>query len=61
MTIHQDDVVALIGKGSAVMAWSTSASESGFDWKAIGDNRRTPVLVDGFTLVRFANREKEAA
>lgn len=55
------DVAALIGKGSAVMAWSTTANESGFDFVAIGADRRTPVRIDGFTLVRFANREKDAA
>ena len=51
------DIVAMIGKGSAVMAWSTTATESGFDFLVTGDDRRTPVLVDGFTLVRFADRE----
>jgi CRISPR-associated protein Cas2 len=55
------DIEALIGaKGSAVMAWSTSATESGFDFKVIGDDRRTPVRVDGFALVRFAHKEAAA-
>lgn len=53
------DIEALIGRGSAVMAWSTSATESGFDFLVIGDDRRLPVTVDGFALVRF--RPKEAA
>lgn len=54
------DITALIGPGSAVMAWSTSATESGFDFLTIGDDRRTPVLVDGFALVRFKPREVAA-
>lgn len=55
------DITALIGRGSAVMAWSTSATEGGFDFLVVGDDRRVPVTVDGFTLVRFEHREKEAA
>ena len=50
------DITALIGRGSAVMAWSTTATESGFDFLVTGDDRRTPVRVDGFALVRFAER-----
>ncbi len=54
------DVTAMIGKGSAVMAWSTTATESGFDFLVTGDDRRTPVRVDGFALVHFAaQRETE--
>ncbi|MGE0024830.1 MAG: type I-E CRISPR-associated endoribonuclease Cas2e [Hyphomicrobium sp.] len=52
-----DDIEAMIGKGSAVMAWSTSATESGFDFLVVGDDRRVPVLVDGFALVRFKPRD----
>jgi CRISPR-associated protein Cas2 len=47
------DVTRLIGGGSAVLVWSTSASESGFLFEAMGDNRRHCELVDGLTLVRF--------
>lgn len=56
------DVTAMIGKGSAVMAWSTTTTESGFDFLVTGDDRRTPVRVDGFALVHFAaQREEEPA
>lgn len=48
-----EDVKALIERGSAVMAWSTTTSESGFAFLTVGDDRRTPVLLDGFALVRF--------
>ncbi len=47
-----DDVNQLIGDGSAVMVWQTP-TESGFTFDAIGPNRRTPVDLDGFTLVQF--------
>jgi len=56
------DITALIGrKGSAVMAWSTTATESGYDFLVTGDDRRVPVLLDGFALVRFAPREEAPA
>lgn len=54
-----DDITAMIGAGSAVMAWSTSATESGFDFLVVGDDRRTPVIVDGFTLVHFAAQRED--
>ena len=41
-----------IEDGSAVMAWSTN-TESGFDFRAIGPNRRIPVDFDGAKLVSF--------
>ncbi len=43
----------MIDDGSAVIAWS-SATDSGFSFDAIGENRRTPVDFDGLTLVRFS-------
>ncbi len=46
------EVGELIGEGSAVIAWST-ATDSGFSFEAIGENRREPVDFDGLTLVRF--------
>lgn len=49
----------MIGTGSAVMAWSTTATESGFDFMVVGDDRRTPVTIDGFTLVHFAAQRDE--
>ncbi len=39
-------------QGNAVMAWSTS-TESGFDFMTLGENRRTPVELDGIKLVCF--------
>lgn len=47
-----NQVEAGIGEGSAVMAWSTP-SESGFDLRTLGPNRRVPVDFDGARLVRF--------
>ncbi|HNT16719.1 MAG TPA: type I-E CRISPR-associated endoribonuclease Cas2e [Acidobacteriota bacterium] len=38
--------------GNAVMAWSTN-TESGFDFKTLGKNRRTPVEIEGLKLVSF--------
>lgn len=51
------EITAMIGRGSAVMAWSTSATESGFDFLVTGEDRRLPVTLDGFALVRFKDRE----
>ncbi|MBX6332796.1 MAG: type I-E CRISPR-associated endoribonuclease Cas2 [Gemmatimonadaceae bacterium] len=49
------EVAALIGDGSAVIAWATP-TDSGFSFESIGQNRRAPVDFDGLTLVRFAGR-----
>ncbi len=38
--------------GNAVMAWS-STTESGFDFRTFGQNRRIPVEMDGVKLVSF--------
>lgn len=46
-----------IGKGNAVIAWSTNA-ESGFDFLTIGLNRRIPLELDGVKLVSFLPLEK---
>lgn len=46
-----------IGKGNAVIAWSTNA-ESGFDFLTIGPNRRIPLELDGVKLVSFLPLEK---
>lgn len=47
------EVGALIGDGSAVLAWS-APTDSGFAFESIGPNRREPADFDGLTLVRFA-------
>ncbi len=38
--------------GNAVMAWNTN-TESGYDFKTLGKNRRMPVEFDGLKLVSF--------
>jgi CRISPR-associated protein Cas2 len=38
--------------GNAVIAWS-APTDSGFEFKAVGENRREPVDFDGLTLVKF--------
>lgn len=53
-----DEVKLMIGDGNAVMAWP-AATDSGFDFDAIGPNRREPVDFDGLTLVRFKPLEPE--
>lgn len=45
-------VEAGIEEGNAVMAWSTN-TESGYDFKTLGENRRIPVEYDGLKLVQF--------
>lgn len=45
-------VEAGIGPGSAVMAWS-ARTESGFDIRTLGSNRRVPIELDGARLVSF--------
>jgi CRISPR-associated protein Cas2 len=46
--------------GNAVMAWSTN-TESGFDFRTLGPNRRMPREMDGIKLVSFAPPPAEAA
>ncbi len=41
-----------IEEGNAIMAWSTN-TESGYDFKTLGKNRRLPVEMDGLKLVSF--------
>lgn len=41
-----------IEEGSAVMAWSRP-TESGFDLRTLGPNRRIPIDLDGAKLVSF--------
>jgi|HubBroStandDraft_3_1064219.scaffolds.fasta_scaffold115701_1 CRISPR-associated protein Cas2 len=49
-----------LGQGNAVMAWSTP-DESGFDFRTLGANRRTPVELDGARLVSFLPVERPPA
>lgn len=54
------EVLALLGEGSAVLAWSTP-SDSGFAFETAGPNRREQVDLDGLTLVRFRPVDDEGA
>jgi CRISPR-associated protein Cas2 len=47
-----DEVRALVGDGSAVIAWD-APTDSGFAFDTVGANRREPADFDGLTLVRF--------
>jgi CRISPR-associated protein Cas2 len=46
----------MIGQGSACLVWS-APTDSGFEFVAIGPNRREPADFDGLTLVRFRPSE----
>jgi len=41
-----------IGDGNAVMMWD-APTESGYDFRTLGKNRRIPVEYDGLKLVSF--------
>lgn len=43
--------------GNAAMAWNTN-TESGYDFKTLGKNRREPVEFDGLKLVSFSPLEQ---
>ena len=53
------EVVALLGDGSAAIAWS-APTDSGFEFETAGPNRRLAVDFDGLTLVRFGSSESVA-
>jgi CRISPR-associated protein Cas2 len=42
--------------GNVVFAWKTN-TESGFDFKTLGENRRMPVELDGLKFVSFLPEE----
>lgn len=52
------EVAALLGDGSAAMAWSVP-TDSGFMFATLGTNKREPVDFDGLTLVQFARSDTE--
>lgn len=47
-----EEVVAEIGEGNAVVAW-TAPNDAGFDFETCGSSRRVPVDFDGIRLVAF--------
>ncbi len=47
-----EQLEAGIEEGNAVFAWKTN-TESGFDFKTLGKNRRIPVEFDGLKFVSF--------
>lgn len=55
-----EEVLQLLGDGSAVLAWS-APTDSGFAFETAGPNRRDGVDFDGLTLVRFSAGEVEQA
>lgn len=52
-----DTVVGHLGDGDAVMVEPDSSRESGFRLRTAGTNRRTPVDLEGLTLVSFLPAE----
>jgi len=52
-------VEAGLEQGNAVMAWS-APTESGFDFRTLGSNRRVPSELDGVKLVWFLPEPAEA-
>ena len=51
-----DEVLQLLGDGSAVIAWA-SPTDSGFTFETAGPNRRESIDFDGLTLVKFGNEK----
>lgn len=47
-----EEVQGAIGEGNAVMAYA-APNDAGFVIETCGQNRRIPVDLDGFTLMRF--------
>ncbi|MEP6494619.1 MAG: type I-E CRISPR-associated endoribonuclease Cas2e [bacterium] len=52
------ETLALLGDGSAVLAWA-APTDSGFQFETAGANRREAVDFDGLTLVRFLPTSSE--
>lgn len=47
-----EHVIAGLGKGNAVMIWSTN-NDAGYDFRTAGSNRRIPRDMDGVKLISF--------
>jgi CRISPR-associated protein Cas2 len=54
-----EEVLALLGDGSAVMTWS-APTDSGFEFRTAGTNRRESIDFDGLMLVRFQAAASES-
>lgn len=54
------NVEAGIRGGNAVMIWRTN-TESGFDFRTLGTNRRSPIEMDGIKLVALHPSESVEA
>ena len=55
-----DDVLQLLGDGSAVLAWS-APTDSGFAFETAGPNRREGVDFDGLLLVQLSASAAQSA
>jgi CRISPR-associated protein Cas2 len=53
----QEQVLALIDDGDAVVAWD-AATDAGFKFETFGKNRRIPVDFDGLRLVSFRPQDE---
>ena len=51
-SIVEREFSKVVTSGSVVMMWSTN-NDAGYDLKMLGDNRRTPIDVDGVKLISF--------
>ncbi|MDO9538585.1 MAG: type I-E CRISPR-associated endoribonuclease Cas2e [Methanocalculus sp.] len=47
-----DHIIAGLGKGNVVMAWSTN-NDAGYEFRTAGLNRRIPREMDGIMLISF--------
>ena len=52
-----EQVASYIEDGDAVMVWK-AATDQGFDFATLGENRRMPVDFDGLKLVSFFPADK---
>jgi CRISPR-associated protein Cas2 len=53
-----ETVIKEIDQGNAVLVWKMD-TESGFDFKTVGEHRRIPTEQDGLKLVDFTPEEME--
>lgn len=53
-----ENLAAGIEEGNAVFIWDTN-TESGYDFKTLGKNRRMPIDYDGLRLVQFLPKDEK--